>query len=287
MIFSKVFIAVTVLAVSSSVTASPCRASSRASSSALLSTSTESVSTETTVSTTGESSATATVTAATTESSTLTEPTATEDLTTELFTTTAETSTTARTSSTETFSTTIEATSTTAESSSTTAEASSSTTSICIEPTNFVQNPSFEDGPEPWRYSSSSVSRTTQGNAVGEWAVSFAFSEGNNLLYIEQDIEGLTPGLDYKLTYEWWTPYGQVPSGCYFHAEASGTAYEQDDTITEAYDFFVDAPSFTFRPASSTQIIRFGAFCPSQPDFTLYLDLATILPVQPVGSSSD
>lgn len=107
------------------------------------------------------------------------------------------------------------------------------------------------------------------------------------MLYVEQDINGLTPGLDYKLTYEWWTPYGQVPASCYFHAEASGTAYEQDNTMAEAYDYFVEAPSFTFKPPSSTQTIRFGVDCLSQPDFLLYMDLATILPVQPVCSSSD
>ncbi|KAJ4182778.1 hypothetical protein NW767_013743 [Fusarium falciforme] len=301
MIFSKVFIAITALAVSGSVNASPCRPSSGASSSTLLSTSTVSASTETTASTSGESSPTPTATATTIESSTLVESTSTGTSTTELSSTTADSPTTSETSSIETSTTTIEITSTTAESSttaeassttaetsttvqtsSTTAEASSSTTSVCVEPTNFVQNPSFEKGDEPWHFSSG-AGRDPSSNSDGNWALSLTLEQANDLQFAEQTISGFTLGLEYKLTYQWWTPYSDTPDGCYFYVDVTGTD-QQDDPMPSPNDYFVEGPSFTFTAMSSVLTVRLGVYCTSEPSFSVNLDSIVILPVQPVCS---
>ncbi|RSL53858.1 hypothetical protein CEP53_007616 [Fusarium sp. AF-6] len=299
MIFSKVFIAITALVVSGSVNASPCRPSSGASSSTLLSTSTVSASTESTASTTAESSTTATETATTTESSAVAESTFTDASTTELSTTAVETSTTAETSSTEASSTTIQVSSTTVEASSTTAETSTtiqtssttaedstSTASVCVEPTNYVRNPSFEDGDEPWRYSST-VARELTYNGDGDYTLSISLVEASDVQYAEQDIQGLTPGLEYKLTYQWWTPFLSTPNGCYFYAQAFDTEYSDTSPVPSPSDYFVDGPSFTFKPASSTQTISLGVFCGSDAVWSLNIDSVVILPVQPVCPQND
>ncbi|RSL78726.1 hypothetical protein CEP51_007962 [Fusarium floridanum] len=298
MIFSKVFIAITALAVSGSVNASPCRPSSGASSSTLLSTTTVSASTESTASTTAESSTTATETATTTESSTVAESTSTGASTTELSTTTAETSsvetsttievslTTAETSTTAEASSTTAETSTTIQTSSTTAEASTSTASVCVEPTNYVRNPSFEDGDEPWRYSST-VARELTYNGDGDYTLSISLVEVGDVQYAEQDIQGLTPGLEYKMTYQWWTPFLSTPNGCYFYAQAFDTEYSDASPVPSPSDYFVDGPSFTFKPISSTQTINLGVFCDSDAVWSLNIDSVVILPVQPVCSQND
>ncbi|KAF4470791.1 hypothetical protein FALBO_2306 [Fusarium albosuccineum] len=214
MIFSKTFIAFAALVASDLVNAGPCRASTRDSSSAPLSSSTTAPSTETSTFTTDKLSATATFTVSTTESSTFAGSLPTT-------VSTAEFSTTATTSS---------------------------TTSICVEPTNYVENPSFEDGTEPWRFSSS-ASVTPADNGDGNCVVS-------------------------------------IPSSCYFRARAAGTAYDQSDHVDGAHDFMVEAQAFTFKPASSTQTIRFGIYCTAEPSFEATLDLAKVLPVEPVCSGS-
>ncbi|KAF5010803.1 hypothetical protein FDECE_3046 [Fusarium decemcellulare] len=246
MIFCKTFIAFAALAASDLVNAGPCRASTRDSSSAPLSSFTTAPSTETSTFTTDKLSATATSTISTTESSTLTDSLPTT-------VSTAELSTTATTSS---------------------------TTSICVEPTNYVENPSFEDGLEPWRFSSS-ASVTPADNGDGNYVVSLTLTDANDWQYVEQDVKGLTIGLEYELTYQWWTPYSSIPSSCYFRARAAGTTYDQSDHIDGANDFMVEAQVFTFKPASSTQTIRFGIHCTTESSFEATLDLAKVLPVEP------
>ncbi|KAJ3538897.1 hypothetical protein NM208_g5709 [Fusarium decemcellulare] len=250
MIFSKTFIAFAALAASGSANAGPCRASTRDSSSAPLSSSTMAFSTEASTSTTDDLSATATATISTTESSTLTDSLPTTVSTAELSTT----------------------------------ETTSSTTSICVEPTNYVENPSFEDGSEPWRFSSS-ASITPADNGDGNYVV-LTLTDANDWQYVEQDVRGLTVGLEYKLTYDWWTPYSSIPSSCYFRARAAGTTYDQSDRIDGAYDFMVEAQAFTFKPASSTQTIRFGIYCTTEASLQVTLDVAKILPVEPVCSGN-
>ncbi|KAL2674302.1 hypothetical protein Neosp_012753 [[Neocosmospora] mangrovei] len=286
MIFSKVFIAVAALAVSGSVNASPCRPSSEASSSTLLSTSTVSASTETTASTSGESSTTATATATTTELSSTTAETSTTVETSSIETSTIiqVTSTTAETSATAEASSTTVQSSTTFQTSSTTAEASSSTTSVCVEPTNFVQNPSFENGDEPWFFSPL-ANRVTLGNGDGDYVLELDLQGPEGIQYAQQTIGGFTVGLQYKVSYQWYTTYVETPYGCAFYLDISGS--QQDSPMGGPNDFFVDGPSFTFTATAQTLVVQLGAFCGGETYFSVNLDSVVILPVQPVCSRGD
>jgi hypothetical protein len=101
------------------------------------------------------------------------------------------------------------------------------------------------------------------------------------LQFAEQTIRGFTLGLDYKLTYQWHTPYSDTPDGCYFHVDVAGTG-QQDDSMPSPNDYFVEGPSFTFTAMSSVLTVQLGVYCTSEPSFSVNLDSIVILPVQPV-----